>query len=72
MGIETLVSLVVYVIVIGAICWLLWWLIGFIGIPEPFAKIARGIIAVVAVLFLISLLLSVAGHPLGVIPLRTR
>lgn len=72
MSIEVLVSLVVYVIVIGAVCWLLWWLIGFIGIPEPFAKIARGIIAVIAVLFLISLLLSIAGHPLGVVPLRVR
>jgi hypothetical protein len=72
MGIETVVSLVIYVIVIGAVCWLLWWLISFIGVPEPFSKIARGIIAVVAVLFLISLLLSLVGHPLGVIPLRVR
>ncbi len=70
MSIEALISIVIYIIIIGAVCWLLWWLIGFIGVPEPFAKIARGIIAVVAVLFLISLLLSIAGHPLGIVPLR--
>jgi hypothetical protein len=58
MGLESLLSLVIYVLVIGAICWLLWWLIAFIGVPEPFAKIARGIVAVVAVVLLIGLLLS--------------
>jgi hypothetical protein len=57
-GLESLLSLVIYVLVIGAICWLLWWLIAFIGVPEPFAKIARGIVAVVAVVLLIGLLLS--------------
>jgi hypothetical protein len=72
MTIEMLVSLIIYIIVIGAVCGLLWWLIGYIGIPEPFAKIARGIIAVVAVIFLISLLLSLVGHPLGIVPLRLR
>ncbi len=64
MGIDALVSIVIYILVGGAICWLLWWLIGFIGVPEPFAKIARGVVAVVAVFFLISLLLSFIGHPL--------
>jgi hypothetical protein len=72
MSIEALVSVLVYIIIIGAVCWLLWWLISFIGIPEPFAKVARGIIAVVAVLFLIGLLLSLVGHPIGLSPLRTR
>jgi hypothetical protein len=57
MSMDSLLQLVIYVIVIGAVCWLLWWLIGFVGIPEPFAKIARGIVAVVAVVFLINLLL---------------
>ena len=56
--IESLLWLVIYVLVIGAICWLLWWLIGFVGLPEPFAKIARGIVAVVAVILLIILLLQ--------------
>jgi len=58
MGIETLLSLVVYVLVIGAICWLLWWLIGFVGVPEPFSKIARGVVAVVGVVLLIGVLLQ--------------
>jgi len=71
MSIDLLLSLVIYLIVIGAICWLLWWLIGFVGIPEPFNKIARGIVAVVAVVLLIGLLLSLVGGPsVGTIKFR--
>ncbi len=59
-----LVMLVVYVIVAGLVFGLLWWLIGYCGLPEPFNKVARVLIAVVAVLFLIFLLLSlVNGQP---------
>ena len=65
MGLESLVTLVIYVCVIGAVCWLLWWLVGFLGLPEPFAKIARGIIAVIGVILLISLLFQLlpSGFP---------
>lgn len=66
--IQGLVYLIVYLIIIGAVCWLLWWLIGFVGIPEPFNKLARGAVAVIAVLLLISVLLSLVGYPL--VPLR--
>ncbi len=63
-GIESLVSIVVYLIVVGLVLWLLHWLIGYCGIPEPFNKVARVILAVVAVLLIISLLLSLIGRPL--------
>ncbi len=59
-----LVSLILYVIVGGLVFYLLWWLVGYVGLPEPFNKVARVIIAVVAVVFLIMLLLSlVNGQP---------
>ncbi len=70
MTIETMLSLLLQVGIVGAICWLLWWGISAIGIPEPFAKFARGIVIVFAVVFLISLLLSLYGHPLGIVPLH--
>jgi hypothetical protein len=62
MDLSALVNLLVYLIIVGGVCWLLWWLIGFIGLPEPFNKVARIIVAVVAVLFLINMLLGFAGH----------
>ena len=62
-GIDAMVNLIVWLIFVGAVFGLLWWLIGFVGIPEPFNKAARVVLAVFAVLLLISLLLSFVGHP---------
>lgn len=63
--ISVLVWLVVYVIVAGLVFWLLHWLIGYCGIPEPFNKVARIVLAILAVVFLIAALLSVVnGQPL--------
>jgi hypothetical protein len=64
LSIEGLVEAVVYCLVLGAVVWLLLWIIGYCGLPEPFNKVARMIIMVVAVLILIGLLLSFVGHPL--------
>ena len=58
---SSLVHVIIYILIIGGICWLLWFLIGYIGLPEPFNKIAKVIIMVVAVLLLINLLLGFAG-----------
>ena len=59
-----LIQGLVWLIVIGLIVWLLWWLVAYIGLPEPFNKIARVLIAVVAVLILINFLLGLAGSPI--------
>lgn len=60
-SLSGLVHAVILLVVGGIICWLLWWLIGFVGLPEPFAKVARVLIAVVAVLICIFVLLTLAG-----------
>lgn len=61
MDISQLVHIVIYLLIIGGVFWLLWWLIGYINPPEPFNKIIRVIIVVVAVIFCINLLLGLAG-----------
>lgn len=63
-GMDGLVSFLIYLIVVGLIFWLLWWLLSYCAIPEPFNKIARVVLAVVAVLVCINLLLGLAGTPL--------
>jgi hypothetical protein len=70
MELGGLVSLIIYLMVAGLIFWLLWWVIGYSGIPEPFAKVARVIIAVIAVIFLVGILLSFLGQPIGSIRLK--
>jgi len=63
LSLEGLVELVIYLAIVGGILWLLLWLIGYIGLPEPFSKVAKIIIMVVGVLILINVLLGFAGHP---------
>ncbi len=60
-SLATAITLIVYLIVAGLIFWLLNWLISYCGIPEPFNKVARIILAVLAVLVVIGLLLQLAG-----------
>ena len=59
-----LLSIIMWLIIIGGIAWLLWWLVSYIGLPAPFDKVARVIIAVVAVFLLINLLLGLVGEPI--------
>lgn len=60
---EALIKLVIWVLIIGLICWLLLWLVDYVALSEPFAKIAKVIVACVAVIFLINALLTLVGKP---------
>ncbi len=57
-----LVPLLINIVVVGLILWLLFWLVTYVGLPEPFAKVAKVILAVVAVIWLINLLLGLTGN----------
>jgi len=63
-SVDGLIQVVIYIVVIGLVLWLVWWFIGYAGIPEPFNKVARVLVGLVAVLVLISLLLGFIGHPI--------
>ncbi len=58
-----LLHLLIAVIVMGLVFYLFWWLIGYIGLPEPFDKVARVLIALVAVVFLIGILTGSVNFP---------
>lgn len=60
-SIEGAVHAVVIMIVAGLIFWLLWFLIGYVNPPEPFNKLARVILMILAVLVCIGVLLSMVG-----------
>lgn len=61
MATGSLVALLITLVIAGLICYLLWWFVGYIGLPAPFDKVARVIVALVALIFLINLLLSLGG-----------
>lgn len=61
---EGIVSALIWLVCMGLVFWLLFWLITYVALPEPFAKVAKVILAVAAVVFLINILMGLAGHPL--------
>lgn len=61
---SVLLNAFITLVVVGIICWLVWWFISYIALPEPFAKVARVLVALVALIFLINFLLGLTGHPL--------
>jgi hypothetical protein len=58
-----IVNAIVWICCIGLIFYLLYWLIGKLGVPEPFNKIAYAILAILSVIFCIRLLFRFAGNP---------
>lgn len=61
---DAVIHSLIYIIVIGVIFYLLWWLLAYVALPDPFNKVARVILAVAAVVILINILLGIAGHPI--------
>jgi uncharacterized membrane protein len=58
-----LIQLVIWLVIVGLILWLAWWFVGYVGLPEPFNKVARVIIGLVAFIILLYLLLGMVGAP---------
>lgn len=63
-SVEGLITLLIYLVVIGLIFWCIWWFLSNVGLPEPFNKIAHVIVALVAFVIVIYILLSLLP-PLG-------
>jgi hypothetical protein len=61
---SALLHLLLILVIVGLIFWLVWWFLGYIGLPEPFNKVARVLVGLVALIFLINFLLGFTGHPL--------
>lgn len=60
--IAGLVSLVIYLLVIGLVIWLLVYLIDLLPLPEPFHRVARVVVIAIGVLIIIYLLLGLVGE----------
>lgn len=37
---SNLVGTLIFLVCIGLVFWLLWWLVSYIGLPQPFDKVA--------------------------------
>jgi len=59
--ISALVTLLVYILVIGLVIWLALFVLDQFPMPEPFGRVARVVIIAVGVIILILLLLDILG-----------
>ena len=63
-GIDGLLSFVIYLVIIGLVFWCIWWFLGYVGVPEPFNKVIRVVIGLVALIIVVNLLLGLVGTPI--------
>ncbi len=61
---STILMFLLWLIVAAVVFYLFNWLLGYIGIEEPFAKVARVVIGVATVLLLVNALFWLTGHPI--------
>lgn len=47
-----MISLLIWVLVFGLICYLIFWAMGYLGVPEPVRKVVTVVIVIIAVLYL--------------------
>ena len=59
-----LVGLIVYLLIAGCIIGLLFYLIHVVPVPEPYKGWIRIVLTVLVVLFIIGVLLNMAGVPI--------
>ena len=59
--IGALLTLVIYILVVGLIWWLVQYLLGLFPLPEPAPRVIQAVLAVILVLFLIGVIMSVLG-----------
>lgn len=58
--ISILVTLLILVLVVGVV----FWILSLLPIPQPWMNVAKAIVSIIALLYLISWLVPLAGHPL--------
>jgi len=63
MNTVSILNLLVTIIVLGLVFWIFWWLLAKIALPEPFNKVATVLLAVAAVVVLLSVLFGKMRFP---------
>lgn len=59
--VSALLNGLIWLVVVALIFWLVWWFINWVGIPEPFNKVIRVVLGLIAIILLINFLLSLTS-----------
>jgi len=65
-----LLSLLIGLIVVGVIVYLLMYAVDYVGLPQPFNKVAKVIIILIAIVYLINLLSPFIGGDVSPLNLK--
>lgn len=60
---NALVTALIWIVIAAVLFFLLNWFIGYVGIGEPFLKVAKVIIALVVLVLIVNALLTIVGKP---------
>jgi uncharacterized membrane protein YwzB len=61
---SMLLNLLIQLVIGGLILAVVWWALAQFALPEPFAKIAKVLVVLFVVIWLVNLLLTLGGHPI--------
>lgn len=64
LSLSGLLELIIYIAIVGLIFWCIWWFLGYVGVPEPFNKVIRVVLGLVALIIVVNLLLGLVGSPM--------
>ena len=56
-----LIGLLVELVILGLVFYLVWWFIGYVGVPEPFNKVIRVVLGLIVLIVLLNLILGLGG-----------
>jgi hypothetical protein len=60
---ESLLWVLIWIVIAGVLFWLGNWFLAYVGVPAPFDKVAKVVLAIIAFVFLINALMTLAGKP---------
>lgn len=49
-----MISLLITLVVFALICYLIFWVMGYLGVPEPIRKVVTVVIVLIAVIWLLT------------------
>lgn len=61
---EQLLNALLYVVIWGAIMWVLWWGLEKIAPQEPWKKVGNVALVLITVVVLVNILLGLVGRPI--------
>ena len=57
-----MISLLITVVIFALVCYLIFWVMGYLGVPEPIRKVVTVVIVLIAVIWLLTNFLPTAVH----------